>query len=224
MVPAQSPSKASATGLEKLGGKGLLYVPANIKPGEALPLLVLLHKAGGGASGWFAGGHTQGPGSYAAYADKGRFIILAPEAPGQSWGTGPKSWGHEYLAVNRALETAASRCSFDRNRLAIAGFSDGASYALSLGLANGDVFGHVIAFSPGFIVKSIGRGRPRIFIAHGISDNVLPIGTTGRVFVASLRKNGYDVTFREFGGGHHLVPSVADEAMNWLTNGFRAGH
>lgn len=32
-----------------------------------------------------------------------------------------------------------------------AGFSDGASYALSLGQPNADVFSHIIAFSPGFM-------------------------------------------------------------------------
>jgi predicted esterase len=34
--------------------------------------------------------------------------------------------------------------------LAVSGFSDGASYALSIGPANGDLFTHVMAFSPGF--------------------------------------------------------------------------
>lgn len=32
-----------------------------------------------------------------------------------------------------------------------AGFSDGASYALSLGLPNGNLFSHIVAFSPGFM-------------------------------------------------------------------------
>ena len=112
-------------------------------------MLILLHKAGGSPSEWFSGS-----GSYAPYADKGHFIILAPESPGQSWGTGPKEWGYDYVAINRALEEAFARCAIDRSRLAIGGFSDGASYALSLGLANGDVFSYIIAFSPGFIVRA----------------------------------------------------------------------
>ena len=104
-------------------------------------------------------------GSYAPYADKGRFIILAPESPGQSWGTGPKNWGYNYLAINRALQDAFARCAIDPSRIALGGFSDGASYALSLGLANGDVFSYVIAFSPGYIVRAQARGRsgPRVW-------------------------------------------------------------
>jgi phospholipase/carboxylesterase len=190
---------------------------------RAVPLLILLHKAGGSPSGRFSG-----EGSYAHYADKGGFIILAPESPGLSWGTGPKNWGYDYVAINRALEEAFARCAIDRNRLAIGGFSDGASYALSLGLANGDVFRYIIAFSPGYIVRSGARGRsgpkgveiPLVYIAHGTGDNVLPIGSTSRIFVNSLRKNGYNVKFNEFSGGHHVSRQVADQAMNWLTTAF----
>lgn len=174
-----------------------------------------LHKATGSASEWFAGGE-----SYAPYADKGHFIILAPESPSQTWGKGPKDWGFEYLAINRALNEAFDRCAIDRTKLAIAGFSDGASYALSLGLANGDAFSYVIAFSPGFIVRAIGRGRPMVYIAHGLTDNVLPITSTSRAFVTSLRKNGYSVEFNEFSGGHHASRQVADQAMKWLTTAF----
>ncbi|MEP7016043.1 MAG: hypothetical protein ABI925_11435, partial [Verrucomicrobiota bacterium] len=92
VVPDKSASGSAAPGLQKLvGAKGLLYVPSSYRAAEPLPLLVLLHKATGTASEWFpGGGHAAG--SFAAYADAGHFIILAPEAPGQSWGTGPKSW------------------------------------------------------------------------------------------------------------------------------------
>jgi len=223
VIPAKSSTQTTSAGLQKLSGRnGLLYIPTSHP--EPLPLLVLLHKAGGSPSEWFSGG-----GSYARYADKGRFIILAPESPGVSWGTGPKNWGYDYLAINRALEEAFARCAIDRNRLAIGGFSDGASYALSLGLANGDVFSYIIAFSPGFIVRAQARGRignnneiqiPLIYIAHGVGDNVLPIGSTSRLFVSSLRKNGYNVEFREFSGGHHASRQVADQAMSWLTAAF----
>ena len=222
VLPANSATQTASAGLQKLSARnGLLYIPMDYA--EPLPLLVLLQKAGGSASEWFGGS-----GSYASYADKGHFIILAPESPGQSWGTGPKQWGYDYLAINRALQDALARCAIDRSRIAIGGFSDGASYALSLGLANGDVFSYVIAFSPGYIVRAQARGRsrpkgvevPLVYIAHGQSDNVLPIASTSRIFVSSLRKNGYDVEFREFSGGHHLARQVADQAMSWLITAF----
>jgi phospholipase/carboxylesterase len=227
LIPAKSSTQTASAGLQKLSGRnGLLYIPAG--HAEALPLLILLHKSGGSALEWFSGS-----GSYAPYADKGPFIILAPESPGSSWGTGPKDWGYDYVAINRALEEAFARCAIDRNRLAIGGFSDGASYALSLGLANGDVFSYIIAFSPGYIVKAHARGRlgsnnqvqiPMVYIAHGTGDNVLPIASTSRIFVSSLRKNGYNVEFREFSGSHHLSRQVADQAMVWLTAALHQRH
>jgi phospholipase/carboxylesterase len=223
VIPAKSSTQTTGAALQKLSCRnGLLYIPTS--HAEPLPLLVLLHKAGGSPSEWFSG-----DGSCARYADKGPFIILAPESPDVSWGTGPKNWGYDYLAINRALEEAFARCAIDRNRLAMGGFSDGASYALSLGLANGDVFSYIIAFSPGFIVRAQARGRidnnnkvqiPLVYIAHGVTDNVLPIASTSRLFVSSLRKNGYNVEFREFSGGHHVSRQVADQAMSWLTAAF----
>jgi predicted esterase len=54
----------------------------------------------------------------------------------------------------------------------------------------------------------------------GVGDNVLPIGSTSRVFVSSLRKNGYKVEFLESSGGHHVSRQVVDQAMSWLTAGF----
>jgi len=224
VIPGKSSTQTVSAGLQKLSGRnGSLYVP--MSHAEPLPLLILLHKSGGAPKEWFAGSE-----SFAPYAEKGHFIILAPESPGVTWGTGPKNWGYDYVAINRALEEAFTRCAIDRNRLAIGGFSDGASYALSLGLANGDVFGYIIAFSPGFIVKAHARGRmgrnnevqiPLVYIAHGAADNVLPIASTSRIFASSLRKNGYKVEFQEFSGSHHLSRQVVDQAMTWLTAGFQ---
>lgn len=224
VIPTKSSIQAGSAGLQKLSGRnGLLYVPQN--HAGPLPLLILLHKSGGSPKEWFSGDE-----SFAPYAEKGCFIILAPESPGVSWGTGPKNWGYDYVAVNRSLEEAFTRCAIDPTRLAIGGFSDGASYALSLGLANGDIFSYIVAFSPGYIVKAHARGRlgnhnevqiPFVYIAHGTADNVLPIASTSRIFVSSLKKNGYNVDFHEFSGSHHLSRQVADQAMAWLTAAFQ---
>lgn len=216
-IPTASPKEATRTGLVELGrGNGLLYIPPSYHANEPLPLLILLHKAAGTCSEWFRAGPKNPHGSYAAHADQERFIILAPESPGMTWdSSAPKSFGYAYVAINHALEAAFARCAIDRNRVAIGGFSDGASYALSLGLANGDVISGIIAFSPGYIVRATGRGRPSLFISHGGNDGVLPIETTSRIFVTALRKNGCDVDFREFAGGHSIPPAVAEQAMAW---------
>ena len=45
-----------------------------------------------------------------------------------------------------------------------------ASYALSLGIANGNLFSHVLAFSPGFLAPAGQTGSPRICVSHGTQD------------------------------------------------------
>jgi phospholipase/carboxylesterase len=104
----------------------------------------------------------------------------------------------------------------DPARVAVGGFSDGATYAISIGLINGDLFRRVIAFSPGFVVDGASHGTPRFFVSHGTVDRILPIDQCSRVIVPALRRHGYEVNFKEFDGGHTVPPDIAAEAMRWL--------
>jgi phospholipase/carboxylesterase len=100
--------------------------------------------------------------------------------------------------------------------VALGGFSDGASYALSLGLTNGDLFDSLIAFSPGFMAPANRRNAPRCFISHGTEDQALPIDRTSRRIVPELERNGYEVRYREFAGGHSIPAEIAREAIEWF--------
>ena len=108
-------------------------------------------------------------------------------------------------APDRLLET----WPVDPDRIAI--FSDGASYALSLGLVSAAAFSDILAFSPGFAAPSRSEDRPRIFIAHGRQDPVLPFERCGDRVAAALAQSGYDVAYKPFGGGH-VVPAETVEA------------
>jgi predicted esterase len=119
-------------------------------------------------------------------------------------------------ALDTVLDSLFQAHPFDPARVAVAGFSDGASYALSLGLANGTLFGKVVAFSPGFEAADRHQGRPAFFITHGTRDEVLPIHRTSRRLVPVLRQNGYDVTYQEFDGGHAVPSELAMEAADWI--------
>src|SRR5690349_14549860 len=96
------------------------------------------------------------------------------------------------------LERTFDRCSVDPSHLAVGGFSDGASYALSIGITNGDLCAYIIAFSPGFIAPATQRGAPHIFISHGTRDATLPIDACSRIFVPQIERAGYEVPYREF--------------------------
>ena len=170
--------------------------------------MVALHGAGGDARGGIA--------PLRELAEGAGLLIVAPESRGPTWDVIRGGFGPDVAFVDRALDHVFARFDVDARRLAVAGFSDGASYALSLGLANGDLFTHGIAFSPGFVSAPARRGRLRVFITHGVQDAVLPIDRCSRRIVPALRRDGYEVDYREFDGGHVVPGDQARAAVEWL--------
>lgn len=197
------------------GRDGLLYVPPGLRADRPTPLVVSLHGAGGNAQ--------QAVDLFRASADEHDLVVLAPESRGSTWDALLGGYGPDVAHLDRSLAHAFERVSVDPARLAIAGFSDGASYALCLGLANGDLFGDVLAFSPGFSSPALRRGSPRVFVSHGTGDRVLPIGATSRRLVPRLRLEGYDVHYQEFEGDHTVPPSPSREAVARFLSGARPG-
>lgn len=186
-----------------------LYVPTAYRAERPAPLALLLHGAGGHA--------RQGLELLQSLADAAGLILLAPASREHTWDLlVGRQYGPDATLIDRALEQTFSRYAVDPTRLAIGGFSDGASYALSLGITNGDLFTHVIAFSPGFMAPAGQTGSPRVFVSHGMRDEVLPIDRCSRRIVPELERGGYDVLYREFDGGHTIPPEIALEAVDWF--------
>ena len=186
----------------------LLYIPRRYRASRPARLVLTLHGAGGGA--------RNGLGPFLRLADAFGLILLAPESRGPTWDVARGGFGPDVAFINRVLATAFARCSVDRRRVTVAGFSDGASYALSLGLTNGDLFSRILAFSPGFTAHRKRRGRPAIFVSHGTDDPVLPIERCSRRIVPLLRDDGHAVRYREFRGGHTVPGAIARDAVSWL--------
>ena len=150
-------------------------------------------------------------------AERLGIAVLAPDSRGRTWDAITGRFDEDVAFLDRALEFVFERLAVDPTRLAIGGFSDGASYALSLALANGDLFSRVVACSPGFVMSAPTRGRPRVFVSHGTADQILPIDQCSRVIVPRLRTMGYEVTYREFEGRHEMPADVLDEGLRWMT-------
>ena len=186
---------------------GVLYVPKGYQEGRATPLLVWLHGAGGS-------GNVSA--NLAALADEFGFIVLAPDSREWTWGAILGNWEPDLEVLRRAMETTETRCAVDRERIWLGGFSDGASFSLSLGISYGGVFKRVYAGSPGVMQPIAANGRPAIFISHGTSDQTMPIDDTSRRFVPRLKALGYDVTYREYAGRHQLPPEILREVIRWF--------
>ncbi len=85
--------------------------------------------------------------------------------------------------------------------------------ALWLGLSNGDLFRSLIVLSGGGALPDERTGKPRVYVAHGTLDRIIPVVLGGDAVVRELRGQGYNVSYRRFRGGHRVVPSIAREAV-----------
>jgi phospholipase/carboxylesterase len=188
----------------------LIYLPKTYIENKPSPLAVMLHGAGGDA--------YHGMSLLRHLADDNNLILLAPVSRHTSWDIiSMRNFGVDVAFINRALEVTFERFNVDASRLAVGGFSDGASYALSIGLINGDLFTHIMAFSPGFFYSPETFGKPAIFISHGVNDNVLPINACSRKIVSKLAHDR-DVVYNEFDGEHVIPEHISDAATRWFLN------
>ena len=187
---------------------GIIYVPHGVDPAQALPFAVMMHGSGG----------TSLRMEFTLpLAEEYRVVLLLPNSRHLVWDAVAGSFGADATFLDSALAQVFSGCAIDPARVTLGGLSDGATYALALGLLNGDLFTRIVAFSPGFLKPVDRHGRPRVFVSHGTRDTVLNINVGSRAIVRQLTEEGYDVTYREFDGGHEVPDAIAREAFAWLT-------
>lgn len=150
------------TGLQPLGladeRDGMLYVPETYTKNRPASLAIILHGAGGNAS--------HGMAYVKNHADDHNIIVAAPASRARTWDIiNQDAFGRDVILIDELLTFTFQHYSIDPSHIAIGGFSDGASYALSIGLTNGDLFTHILAFSPGFLYTVERNGNPVVFIS-----------------------------------------------------------
>jgi predicted esterase len=202
-----------AAGETMLANGAIAYRPAKA-PAGPLPLLIILHGAGRYPPGFLQ--------KMEPLADKLGVILIAPHSLDRTWDlivnmrTEEQPWqGLDAHRLDQSLADLFKRSAVDPAHVVLLGFSDGASYALSLGLANPKLFTTVIALSPGMLapLRRFDREQ-RVFIAHGRSDHVLPFLAT-RDIADALRRGGANVRFRPFDGDHQIDPESLTEGLEW---------
>jgi len=213
---------AARPGVQKLGANAYFYRPEGSYK-YPLPLVVLFHGAGMSAHSFLYGARGE--------ADRCGCLLLSVQSAGATWDTiglvraasrrgnamRDQLFGADTDRVEKALSTALRAADADRNSVMLAGFSDGASYALSLGLANPALVRGVVAFAPGFHLEpSTINPRQRLFIAHSPTDQILSFERTRDDTVASLKKAGFDVYFRPFEGGHRVDGALLSEGIDFV--------
>ena len=204
------------SGVLTLAGGVYAYLPKG-RTGAPAPVLVALHGAGGQAADVLT--------AFREAADADGIVLVIPQSAKGSWdmvqdlksrigiemSVTPR-YGKDLKALDTALVDLFGKVAVDPARVGIMGFSDGATYALSVGTANPQLFHRVIAFSPG--PAFLGKSAPDqfVFISHGENDKVLPY-STARGHVSKLRVKKVPVEFEKFHGGHEVPKAIKEKAM-----------
>lgn len=195
--------------------KPLAFIPASLDRTKPAPMILLLHGAGGKGDRLLR--------RFLPMAEAHGVILLAPDSALKTWdairgmqyGTAP-AFGADVGRVEQSLALMFAEATIDSKRLAIAGFSDGASYALSLGLRNTGLFSHIIAMSPGGVAPFEGRANARVFVSHGRKDSILSYDNTAKGIVPGVRALGLPVEFVSFDGDHELREPEMRAAFDWF--------
>jgi len=186
----------------------VLIVPEGIDADAPTPLMVLFHGGGGSAEKILP--------VMQQHAETNKFLLLVPQSLLPTWDIVIAGNGPDRERLETALHEVQSRFTLDPKRFAFAGHSDGGSYSLSNGVANGDFVTHILAFSAGFMTVLHQEGTPHIFIAHGSKDEQTPVETAGRANATSLKNAGYDVTYIEYDGPHKSQPHIVTVAVQYF--------
>ena len=194
----------------------VLVVPTGHDAARPTPRVVLFHGGGGSAQKILP--------MLEAHAEANGFLLLVPQSLYPTWDIVIAGNGPDRERLETALAEVAARFAIDPSHIAFAGHSDGGSYALSLGLTNGQFVTHLIVSSAGFMSVHEQEGAPRIFISHGIQDEQIPIDRSGRTHASLLKQAGYDVTYVEYNGPHAYQPPVVALAVNFFLADLLAPH
>jgi phospholipase/carboxylesterase len=204
-------------GPEDPAGRGnfALYGPENYDGESALALVVALH--GGSGSGrefvwcWLREARSRG------------FLLVAPTSVGPTWDLFTGRTDQTSLA--RMVEYVAERYRVDRDKILLTGLSDGATYTLLGGLAEGSPFTHLAPISGVFHPASeengnLARaaGRP-IYLVHGALDWMFPVAGA-REAAQTLERAGAAIVYREIDDLSHTYPREENAAiLEWLDPG-----
>lgn len=218
--PATPPSDPVNPGLRRLGDLGVVYVPPGLPLDTPAPLILALHGAGQGGAAM--------AGMLTGLADALGIVILAPDSGGRTWdwlnptrqqsgsrvkpGSGP-----DVGRIDRALERTFALLPVDVKRVALLGFSDGATFGLDLGIRNPELFARLFMVAPSTIPKIVRGPGAEIYITHGRADQVLLEKATADYTVPALRRRGFTVTYEPFDGGHSVpLPLLRKALAAWL--------
>ncbi len=189
-----------------------LYVPETWDGRAAMPLVVALH-----------GGHGHGRDFLWTWLREARargVLVAAPTSRDRTW----SMMGEDVDAplLSAVIDAVAQRYPIDRARVLLTGMSDGATYGLLAGLADGSPFTHLaplcgvlhpFLFANGGLARV--KERP-VYLAHGALDWMFPVDVARQAH-AVLVEAGAQCVYREIADLSHTYPRDENPAiLDWL--------
>ncbi|MBC6982835.1 alpha/beta hydrolase [Caulobacter sp. 17J80-11] len=204
---AHPPLPPLGPGFHKLGlaeRDAHLFVPPGLDPTKPAPLIIMLHGKSQLAN--------EVMGEWKRAVSRRKVLLMAPQSRDFTWAFDQGPIGPDAVFIDRAMDAIFQRFVVDPKHIGVAGFSDGASYALSTGLVNGDFFSDIFAFSAIRYYAPGSFGNPRVFFTHGTRDPGANFANA-KSMAAQLKADGCDVAFYEFNGGHMFDEECVKRSM-----------
>ena len=207
MAAPAAHAAAKPTAVQRVTANSVAYVPTTVT--APAPLVVLLHGAGGDSRSFLD--------EFKRDAERRGIILLSIQSSGRTWAQHePEDTEQDVRNIKASIRDLSAEAPVDSNRTAVMGFSDGASYALSIGMAYPNLFRAIVAFSPGYAFAPASvRTDQRIFIAHSRRDPVLPADNTRRM-VKDLESAGLSPDVHWFNGGHEIDRHLKQAAFDFV--------
>lgn len=183
--PRISPAGEVKLNLIEVGGVSrsyIIHVPEDVRPGRPLPVLVMLHGAGGdGERARLASGFDD-------YADADNFIVVYPngtqaaDIPGEfSWNAGAccgeprRTKVDDVSFISAVLDEVATQHEVDQSRIYLAGFSNGGMLSYRLSCELGERFAGIAVVGGALNLSVCEAPSPMsVLIIHGTADHTVP--------------------------------------------------
>ena len=202
--------------LEKGEARGVLLTPEEIDPNRRYPLFTVFHGAGRQDEMLVKACRNE-PEARQAF-----FFIPRSVAP--TWDLIAGGEGEDFEFLEFAWDLIYRRYPIDSDRQCVIGYSDGASYALSLALSNPGFFDAAICWAAGFVVmdrRAVGQPsrRTRIYLEYGTHDELFGFKEVALPMRERLETAGYSVEFSVDEGGRHWPSGdFQPQALDWYFN------
>jgi phospholipase/carboxylesterase len=188
--------------------------------------IILLHGVGSNEQDMF-GLAYQLPADYFVIAARGPL----DSGPGRyAWYSVDFSTGKPVISIDQEAASRALirtfidqvRKEFDLQDVYLGGFSQGAIMSYSMGLTQPEEVQGIVSLSgrildeiKPFVKKQTSLESLRIFVAHGVQDNILPIhyARSAKQYLEDL---SVDLTYQEYPTGHQISNNVMIDLNSWL--------